>query len=110
MKIYKKKCCAKEISSILSTEPNKHFYLKLYDTICDACNETEKFALYPLHIIINLNNIENRPTGIVCRDCQRKECKSEGCVISLLAKVFDNTHSNSDYLYSKTNKLEIIYI
>jgi hypothetical protein len=97
-------CCAKEITPQLIIDPKKSLFVKLYDTICDACNETENFALYPLHSIIHLNNKTNRPSGIICRDCKEQGCKTEGCVISLRINSRGNTR------FSKINKLEIIAI
>lgn len=103
-------CCAKEITPQLIIDPKKSLFVKLHDTICDACNETENFAWYPLHTIILLNNTTNRSSGIICRDCKEKKCNIEGCVVSLLVKVYATPNSKPDYRYSNINKLEIIYI
>lgn len=100
----KKNYCATEITPYLIVDPKKNLFVKLYDTICDACNETENFAWYPLNTIITLNNKTNRSTGITCRDCKKRDCKTEGCVISLRIDLSQNTR------FSKINKLEIINI
>jgi len=93
-----------KFTTYLIIDPKKNLFVKLYDTICDACNETENFAWYPLNTIITLNTRENRPAGIICRNCKTRNCNTEGCVISLRIDL------HTKYSFYKINKLEIIFI
>lgn len=74
--------------------------IKLYDTICDACSETEKFTWYLLEEIIEFNINRNI---IPFHDCQQ-ECDIKGCVVSLIVYIGGRT------AFTKINKIEIIYI
>lgn len=99
-------CCGTKITTVIkkmksSLGPN----IKLYDTICDACNETANFEWYLLEEILDLNSKELRSNGIVCHDC-KQACNStnDKCVISLIINASGHTR------FSRIDKLEIIYI
>jgi len=98
----KKECCSKKITVIVLKYNNQtNSFVKLYDKICDACEENENFALYPLDRILKLNDKHHRPSGIVCRDCSQRNCKKEGCIVSLIIDDSKNTR------FSRMDKMEI---
>ena len=95
-------CCGKEIIPVLKRlKSNVEPHVKLYDTVEDACNETNNFEWFLLDDILDLNNKEFRPRGITCNNCEH------GCVISLKSIKLSNFDIK---MFSKINKLEIIYI
>ncbi len=102
----KNNCCTKQLVALVnkSSEDLSMIVVKLYDKICDACTENTSFAFYQLQKISLLNNLVNRPKGIVCSDCSERGCDAVGCVISLIIDEFENTR------FTKANKIEIYII
>lgn len=80
--------------------------IKLYLRIDDACVEDDNYEWYLLEDVIQLNLNREIPF----HNCLERECNFEGCVISLLVRIYDDINTNPDYRYSKINKLEIIYV
>lgn len=71
-------------------------YVKLYQNICDACNETIRHAWFPLSYILEIN------AGLrTLSKCDK--CGVNDIVISLIIR-------KGDSWFTKVNKLEIIYI
>lgn len=77
-------CCIKTVG--LEVCPNDPTMVVLWDKISDACDGNNNKSCYSLAAIINLNIMENRPTGIVCH-----KCNNGGCVISLIIDSHKNT-------------------
>ena len=102
----KEDCCSKEIIPIIKKlKSNSNPHIKLYRTICDACQESNDFEWYLLEEIFKLNSTRDLP----CNNCKTKGCNVEGCIISLLVKKYDNAHDSEHTCFTKINKVEIIY-
>lgn len=96
-----KKQTIKLIPIVINGNVNGKPYIKLYQKVCDACNETIRHAWFPLEYILEINSGTYRNTN----NCNEPKfnCNSEGIVISISIRSKDNW-------FSKINKLEIIYI
>lgn len=98
--------CSDHIIFVFNGENrNDNPFIKLYDNINGACIESDNFKWYLLDEVIELNL--NRETPF--HYCLERECKVEGCVVSLKVKEYENENSNPDYRYTKIDKIEIIY-
>ncbi len=74
-------------------------YIKLYDTIADACMQNVNHKWVSLNLILTLNNKRN---NINCSSCN----SNNECVISLISKI---TGNHTQYYYCKMDFTEIIY-
>lgn len=71
--------------------------IKLFNTIQNACDLNEEASQwYPIVDILQFNSHAQRPTGIVCKNCDNGHC-----VISLRV----NNHPN--YRYVKSDHIEL---
>ncbi len=71
-------------------------FIKVYDTIQDACLQNRNHRWVLLDGIVKLNN--NRL--IICSPC------NQTCILSFKAKI---TKNHTQYYYCKINNVEIIY-
>ena len=92
----KNDCFAKTITPVGATLN----LVKLYDTICDACEENSNFDWYSLGDVFAFNSEAARPKGIICHNCEEK-CNTKGCIISLIIDKDENTR------FCKIDKMEI---
>jgi hypothetical protein len=65
-------CCVRTVE--LEVCPNDPSKIVLWDRIADACAGNNNKSCYSLTIIVDLNKEYNRPTGIVCRNCDNGVC------------------------------------
>ncbi len=93
-------CCSK----IWNIAYNRIFrtteaYIKLYNTIDDACSQNQNHQWMSLNLILTLNNTRSH---ITCNPCNA----INDCSISLIAKF---TGKHTQYYYCKMDFTEIIY-
>ena len=95
-------CCANEITVVAQrSKSNILPQVKLYKDKIDAFNESNNFEWHLLDEILDLNNSGSRNTKI---DCHSEE---QVCIISLIIRKYENSTTT---MFTKINKLEIIYI
>ena len=97
-------CCTEIIPVIKRSKSDILPQIKLYKDIQDARLETNNFEWHLLDEILDLNNNIARNTHIVCNPSE------EGCIVSLIVRKYNNEHNSRTTMFSKINKLEIIYI
>ena len=98
-------CCINHITPLLKrSKSNVLPQIKLYKDKIDAQTESNNFEWHLLDEILDLNCQQTRNSGINCHQTE------QGCIMSLIVRKYENEHNSRTTMFSKINKLEIIYI